>query len=291
VRQDGSIDVAGQKEYSAWVCCLGANGSVLWSRKFDGDKVVTLSQSADNGVVAACVSSNTSRSSINMTWIDGNGNLLVKGPTVECPAKNANIPIVLPLINLNTVFAAVNTCNGKCQVMSYDPKASPIWKQEIAVPDSEMMRLSSFVHAGPQGYIGAGVLSEARTGLDHAMWMARIENTGVVAWQWSSESAQGALCVAPAGKNDFIVLATCLYARTSLILIKVSAPPQEVAVRMTAPRQSGLQQHATNGTAIFDVQGRLVSSHGFGNRLPCGMFFRKNSDVSQAATPFQSVHR
>jgi hypothetical protein len=295
---DGTIIVAGQKVDKAWVCCLGLAGDVKWSKTFDADQAVSLTTAPSGEVIAACVTSNTTRSTINLLWLDAKGNTVTASQPVECPAKNVNVPIVLPLYNMNTVFSVVNSCTGVCQIMSYDQQASFLWERDLSFngfrfPD---MGLSTFIPFGTKAYIASGALTTGPNGSSQGMWLARVGRLGDAEWQWSTLSAQNALSIAIVNTNDLIVLAQCDNTANSLMLMKISQEGPQSATAAAFPQPAtGVIAHNSVATAgerqgkVFDVLGRSLPSAASVSREM--LFCRKQVDGRTTVAPLQLIGR
>jgi hypothetical protein len=294
---DGTIIVAGQKVDKAWVCCLALAGDVRWSKTYDADQAVSLTTASSGEVIAACVTSNTTRSTINLLWLDAKGNTVSAGQPVECPAKNVNVPIVLPLYNMSTAFSVINSSTGVCQIMSYDQQACFQWERDLSFngfrfPD---MGLSTFIPFGTKAYIAAGAQLTSQYGSSQGMWLARVGRLGDVEWQWSTPSALNAVSIAIVNTNDLIVLAQCDNTTNGLALMKISQEGPQSATAAIPQSVTGVIAHNALVTAgerqgrVFDVMGRSLPSAAAVSREM--LFCRKQVDGRTTVAPLQLIGR
>jgi hypothetical protein len=288
---NGNIIVAGQKGDMEWACCLSRTGDVKWSVTMDTGKVVSLIKCATNSVLAGCFCGERLDAYVNLNWISPEGRVDYTTMSIGCPDISYYSPLIIPVNNLSAIVASLNLRANRFQVISYDFRTNVEWDAQMLLSEGESRELTSFVPVNDRECVAGGTRTSVTPGGTlQQLWLADINKSGDVVWDWSTDQVLGVYGVAPINDNEIIVLAKTHPGRTNMALIKLGSPQQTVEATSTVPRQSALGQGPVKaaGAMIFNVQGRMVSSSG-DIRLPRGVFFRKTPGIARPVTSFQSV--
>jgi hypothetical protein len=299
IMKNNDICVGGQEGAVSWAADVGEDGGIRWSNTFEGEKTValaTIKYSSWPGVIATCLSNSGCPETRYFERISLDGAFIsstFSGEAVECPATEGVDPVALPFNdpdNVNSVdvlLAKMNPCTQICQVKLYGDDAILKSDNDFSIGCNNE-KVTALGIIGDQECIIGG---SRPIGQSWQMWIAGMCKCGKIWWLTTIPTAQTACAIQPVSDHEFIVLSKGAQANINLALTKFDASePSPTAVAVSSQKNSAAG--LTNGTtAVFDVQGRLVSRSRTGH-FSRGMYFgRPENAGTSRVLPFEVLQK
>lgn len=297
--KNNDICVGGQEGRASWVADVSEDGAIRWSGTFEGEKTValtTIKHSSWPGVIATCISNSGCPETRYVDRISWDGTFLsstFSGGAVECAATEGVDPVALPVNdpeNVNSIdvlFANMNPCTQICQIKRYGDNAILESDNDFSIGCNNE-KVTALGIIGDQECIIGG---SRPVGQSWQMWIAGMCQCGRILWLTTIPTAQTACAIQPVNNHEFIVLSKGAQANINLTLTRFDASAQLSTAVVASQVKNSPATLASGMTAIFDVQGRLVSRSPAG-RVSRGVYFgRPGVAVASRVLPFQVMQK